>query len=72
MLAFFLISPIISLLLIFASAICSLAVMILATIEVVKSKKSDDSKALWILGIWLLLGLLGVILYYFIGREKKQ
>lgn len=41
---------------------------ILAIIEVVKSSKPDEQKLMWVL-IILLLPLIGLILYYVIGKK---
>ena len=42
---------------------------ILAIVDCVKSSKSTGQKALWIILI-LVLPLLGLILYYLIGKKK--
>ncbi len=42
---------------------------ILAIVDCVKSNKSGGQKALWIILI-LVLPLLGLILYHFIGKKK--
>lgn len=42
---------------------------ILAIIEVLKSSKDTGNKILWII-IILLLPVVGLILYFFIGRKK--
>ena len=42
---------------------------ILAIVDCVKSNKTNGQKALWIVVI-LILPLLGVILYYLIGKKK--
>jgi len=41
---------------------------ILGIIDVVKSKKSTGQKVLWIV-IILVLPLIGLVLYYFLGRK---
>ena len=43
---------------------------ILAIVDCVKSDKSGGQKALWIILI-LVLPLIGLILYYVIGKKKK-
>jgi len=39
-------------------------------IEIIRSKFKDDSKTTWIL-ILILAGLLGVLLYYVVGRKNR-
>ena len=43
---------------------------ILAIVDCVKSDKSGGQKALWIILI-LVLPIIGLILYYVIGKKKK-
>ena len=43
---------------------------ILAIVDCVKSDKSGGQKALWIILI-LVLPIVGLILYYLIGKKKK-
>lgn len=51
--------------------IVSVVLMIWAIIDILKSKfKGEYDKLLWILLV-IFLGIIGVILYYFIGRKNK-
>ena len=43
---------------------------IVAILDAVKSKMSNGKKALWIILI-LVLPVVGLILYYLVGKEKK-
>ncbi len=42
---------------------------IFAIVEIVKSSLTDGKKALWVILI-VLLPVVGLILYYFLGRKK--
>jgi hypothetical protein len=43
---------------------------VIASIEIIKTKKRTISKLFWLFLIWLVLSILGVIIFYFFGREK--
>ncbi len=47
-----------------------LVVWIWALIDILKSEFSGNNKIIWLLLV-IFIPLLGVILYYFIGREQK-
>ena len=47
-----------------------LIIPIIALIDVLKSEFSGNNKIIWVLVI-LLLWIIGVVLYYFIGRQQK-
>ena len=51
--------------------ITSIAIVILATLEVIESKKPAWKKLFWIIVIWALFGVLGAVAYYYFGRESK-
>ena len=51
--------------------IASLALMIWAILDIVKAKNKDNFKVIWILVV-VLLGLIGIIIYYFVGRKERK
>jgi len=54
-------------LLIIASSIA----FIWALVDILKSKNDTNWKLLWLV-VCLLLGIIGVLLYYFIGRKDRK
>jgi len=48
----------------------TLAIPIIALVDILKSKFEGNNKTVWVLVV-LFLGLLGVILYYAIGRKQR-
>jgi len=48
----------------------TLVIPIIALVDILKSKFEGNNKIVWVLVV-LFLGLLGVILYYFIGRKQR-
>lgn len=51
-------------------AIISLIAFVWALIDIAKAKKDTGWKIVWIV-ICLLLGIIGVIVYYFVEKRKK-
>jgi hypothetical protein len=52
-------------------AILSLVAFIWALIDILKAKNDPGWKILWVI-VCFFLGVIGVILYYFIGRKNKK
>lgn len=46
-------------------------IFIWALVDMLKAKKEAEWKILWLL-VMLLLPIIGVIIYYFVGREQKS
>ena len=44
--------------------------VVIALIDILKNDFKDDNKLIWILVV-LLSGIIGAILYFFIGRKQK-
>lgn len=56
---------------IIVAAVSTLVPQIIATIEVAGSNKiSNARKVLWIVLFWVLLGVIAVIIYYFLDRKN--
>ena len=51
--------------------IASIALVIWAVLDIIKAKNKDNFKVIWILVV-VLLGLIGVAIYYFVGRKDKK
>ena len=51
--------------------IISLIAFIWALVDIIKAKKDTSWKIIWIL-ICLILGIIGVIIYYFVEKHKKK
>lgn len=49
--------------------IICLVLAVIATLEIVKSGKDTGKKVIWLLVVWL-LPIIGVILYYVVGKKQ--
>ena len=62
---------IVAMLAIILAAVSALIPQVIATIEVAGSSRlSTGRKVLWIVVFWVLVGIIGVALYYFIDRKN--
>jgi len=61
---------IIIILLIVAIPVFFIIPVVIALIDILKNEFEGDNKIVWVLVV-LFLGIIGAILYYFIGRKQK-
>ena len=55
----------------FIIAIAGFIAFIWALIDIIKAKNETNWKLLWVV-ICLFLGVIGVIIYYFVGRKDRK